>query len=181
MGRGATAWRRVYRSGSPMRARIVGWLSIVLVGGGCTVGPEPARIEAPKKMDSEDPAIGQRFAVELPRGERSVRLEGVRGRVTLVCILGEAHEQVADACATVRERWGDRVEMVGIWVGSEPGDLTGLPFRAYVDLGGEALRQAFGAGTESEVLVLDVRGRLVERVGVDELDHLIDEVSRRLP
>lgn len=164
-----------------MRARNVGRLLILLLGAAaCAAGPEPARLEAPR-VESDDPAIGQPFSVELPRGERSVRLEGVRGRVTLVCILGDAYERVADACAQVRKRWRDRVEMVGIWVGSEPGDLSGLPFRAYVDLGGEALRRSFGGEADSQVLVLDVRGRVARRIGLGELDRLADEVSRLLP
>lgn len=70
--------------------------------------------------------------------------------------------------------------MVGIWV-SEPGDLTGLPFRAYVDPGGEALRQGLEVAAVSQVLILDVRGRLVSVLGLDELGGLIDEVARRLP
>lgn len=131
-------------------------------------------------MEAEDPIIGKPFAVELPRGERSVRLEGVRGRITLICILGEAPELVAEACSGVRDRWQDRVAMVGIWV-SEPGDLTGLPFRAYVDPGGEALRQGLEVAAVSQVLILDVRGRLVSVLGLDELGGLIDEVARRLP
>lgn len=152
----------------------------LLAAGACAVGPPPARIEAPR-MESEDPTIGRPFTVELPRGgERSVRLEGVRGRITLICILGEAAERVADACAGVRERWRDRVAMVGIWV-SEPGDLTGLPFRAYVDPGGEALRQGLDVDADSQVLVLDVRGRVVRRLGLDELGSLTEEVARRLP
>jgi len=164
-----------------MRTRSVGRLLILLLSAGaCAVGPEPARLDAPR-VESEDPTIGQPFSVDLPRGERSVRLEGVRGRVTLVCIFGDSYERVAEACARVRERWGDRVEMVGIWVGSEPGDLSGLPFRAYVDLGGEALRRSFGGGADSQVLVLDVRGRVARRVGLGELDRLADEVSRLLP
>lgn len=161
---------------------LIPWtLGAALVASACAVGPRQApRIEAPRP-ESEDPSIGQPFAVELPRGgERSLRLEGVRGRITLVCVLGEAAERVADACADVRDRWRDRVAMVGIWV-SEPGDLTGLPFRAYVDPGGEALRRELQLDPDSQVLVLDVRGRLVRRVGLDELEGLLDEVARRLP
>lgn len=150
-----------------------------LLAAGCVIGPEPARVEAPR-IEAEDPVIGKPFEVELPRGERSVRLEGVRGRITLVCILGESAERVADACADVRDRWRDRVAMVGIWV-REPGDLTGLPFRAYVDPGGEALRQGLEVDAESQVLVLDVRGRLVNVVGLEELSRLSEEVARRLP
>src|SRR5690606_5445130 len=105
----------------------------------CAAGGRTAPLEGPSPQ-SDDPVIGRPFRVELPRGgERTLRLEGVRGRITLVCVLGESAERVADACAGVRERWRDRVAMVGIWVG-EPGDLTGLPFRAYVDPGGESLR-----------------------------------------
>lgn len=157
------------------KKHLLGWILLF----SCAIGPEPVRVEAPR-VESEDSIIGKPFAVELPRGERSVRLEGVRGRITLICILGEFAEEVAEACASVRDRWQDRVAMVGIWV-REPGDLTGLPFRAYVDPGGEALRQGLEVSTESQVLVLDVRGRLVNVIGLDELGGLLDEVARRLP
>lgn len=157
-----------------------GIFGLLLGAGACAVGPEPARLEAPR-VESEDPILGQPFAVEIPRdGDRTLRLEGVRGRITLICILGEAAERVADACAGVRERWQDRVAMVGIWVG-EVGDATGLPFRAYVDPGGEALRQGLPTPVDSQVLVLDVRGRIVRRLPLDELENLIDEVAQRMP
>ncbi len=146
----------------------------------CAAGGRTAPLEGPSPQ-SDDPVIGRPFRVELPRGgERTLRLEGVRGRITLVCVLGESAERVADACAGVRERWRDRVAMVGIWVG-EPGDLTGLPFRAYVDPGGESLRRELQIDPRSQVLVLDVRGRLVRRLGLDELDALQDDIARRLP
>lgn len=158
-----------------------GWLGILplLLLVSC-VGPESSRPEGPT-LTGEIPAVGRPFSLDLVDAGRPVRLEGVPGRVTLVCVLQEEIEQIVTACMDQSQRWGDRVAVVGLATNGQLLDPTVLPFRFYLDPQGEELTRSLNLQPYSQVVVVDVRGRVADSVPLGRIDSLTPIVSRLIP
>lgn len=134
-------------------------------------GPRP---EGPA-LYGEDPGAGQQFSLDLTDGGRPIRLEGVPGRVTLVCVLQEEPERIVHACVNQDRIWGDRVAVVGLATNGQL--LEDVPFRVYLDPQGEELGRSLQLGPYSQVIVVDVRGRVAQVVPLGRIEGLDSVVA----
>lgn len=132
----------------------------LLWGVGCA-SPEPAERPRRPTLTGERPAIGRIFDLDVRGGEgATIRLKGVKGRVTAICVLDPADDgQVARVCEDLADRWKDRITVVGLSLSEERG-APPVPFRVYRDPGGRVLSEILGLDPESQILLLDVQGRI---------------------
>lgn len=152
----------------------------LLVLASCAT-PEPRAAPEAPTLSGDQPAIGRRFSLELTEAGRPLVLEGVKGRVTLVCVLHEEPEIIIDTCRQAQERWLDRVAVVGLATNGQLLDPATVPFRFYLDPQGEALGSALNLSPHSQVIVVDVRGRVADALPIGRLAELEPMLSRMVP
>lgn len=157
------------------RARVS--IAALLWLAACVGAPPRPLPEAPQPEG--DGPIGRPFSVELVQAGQPLHLESVRGRVTLICALGDAAEQVVEICSREKAHFRDRLAVVGLATGVEP--YAEAPFRVYRDPGGEALRKSMEIEGGSRVVVIGVPGRVLAVVEEAQLGGLRALLNRLLP
>lgn len=152
--------------------------ALLFLAAGCAT-PEVAERPRPPTLTGERPAIGRLLDIDVRGGEgATIRLEGVKGRVTAVCVLGgEEAMDLAGSCADLADRWKDRIAVVGL--GLDPDlDPREIPFRMYRDPGGRVISEILGLDPESQILLLDVQGRIARWFPPGRDEALDREVAR---
>lgn len=134
----------------------------------------------PPKMRGSIPAVGRPLDLRVEGQGSVVRLRGVTGRVTAICILGGEPDSGAatrQACAEVQARLQDRVAAVGLFTGEgDPPD--DLPIRVFRDPGGAALRRSLELDPIPGIVLVDRRGLVAEVLRGDRLGRAADAAAR---
>ncbi|WP_373046072.1 hypothetical protein [Vulgatibacter sp.] len=179
-------------------------LAALLVAAACAQ-PEIVEPPDPPRLVGEVSAIGRPLDLEVEGRGTPIRLQGVTGRVTAVCVLGsgggapatgagggggaEAAEppgagtlvpeadQVLRACEKTAARLADRIAVVGLTTDATL-DLDRLPLRTFRDPQGEALRESLDLEPRSQVILADQQGRVAEVIGAGELERLETAAAR---
>lgn len=135
--------------------------SLVLLGAIGCASPEPMERPSRPTLVGDRPAIGRLFDIDVRGGEgAAIRLKGVKGRVTAVCVLeDDAAGEVAAICEELAHKWRDRIAVVGLSLSEERAHPM-VPFRVYRDPGGRVLSEILGLDPEPQILLLDVQGRI---------------------
>ena len=157
------------------------FVSFALFATACATIPTVEPPEPPR-LEGDVPAIGRTLDLEVEGRGTPIRLQGVTGRVTAVCVLGAGGapeldaeaSQVLGACQDALAELQDQIAVVALTTDGDL-DLDSLPLRAYRDPGGKALEEKLELEPVSQVIVVDNRGRVAQVLPAGESGRLRDE------
>jgi hypothetical protein len=152
----------------------------VLLAGCAGAGAKPAPPEPPVLV-GDHPAIGRDLTVDLEGEDGGLaRVAPAPGRVLVACLVGTGADFAEGPCPRIREKWRDRVTVIGIVEGGRPSgeEVRATAFRLFADPE-RRTAEKYRLSELPVVLVTDAVGRIAAVLAAGSRDS-IDGVVERL-